>query len=344
MAGYGKYTFYHYFIILIKKYSYSVSVFKEKRNIKNISAMIITSKSNMIEKFTANGKSKGIVERYRIIIPTKQSLRDNTDLETYREFQKLTAIELKLDIYVDTQALNDIARFYYPSSLKSTHIIIKSKKVMDISSIELEAIENVKKEKEIKKIEISKKSYMQIDNKKYNISDKSHSNYFFYIDVELILSVSILTIIQQYETVIKEYQESSYQYIKTNLTKYSIIDNMIYDFKNNKTYNTLTYLEMQLQTNNLNTIATKLQDITGEDYSKINYEIVKIAIDNVLKTAINDKTFEDGIKKYFGCKYCRFMQDSIQIANKIINLTEIGVDKSMIIKKLMNNRNTLLAQ
>ena len=95
---------------------------------------------------------------------------------------------------------------------------------------------------------------------------------------------------------------------------------------------------MQLQTDNLNTIASKLQEITGEDYTKINYEIVKIAIDSVLETAINDKTFEDGIKKYFGCKYCRFFQDNIQIANKTINLKEIGLDKSQVIYRLISNR------
>jgi len=141
-------TDYNALAMLLRRYTYSTSIFEKKRNIqnviafnniliydidndpkdpylsiskakllledKNISAMIIPSKSNMIEKFTAKGKSKGIVERYRIIIPTKQAIGEKTNLEIYREFQRLVAIEIGVDTYVDRQALNDMARFYYP--------------------------------------------------------------------------------------------------------------------------------------------------------------------------------------------------------------------------------------
>lgn len=38
----------------------------------NISAMILPSKSHLKEKFTDSGKSKGIYDRYRIVIPKKK--------------------------------------------------------------------------------------------------------------------------------------------------------------------------------------------------------------------------------------------------------------------------------
>jgi hypothetical protein len=327
--------------LLIHIYLYlSISKARLLLEDKNISAMILPSKSNMIEKFTSQGKSKGIVERYRIIIPTKQSLRDNTDLETYREFQRLVSIEIGVDTYVDRQALNDMARFYYHSPSNATPIIVKAKKVIDISSIELEAIENIKKAKELKEIALIERKNRQ-NRKIRKKSTKSHSNYLTYVDDDMILDISISTLIYNYENVIKDWEEGTYHYIKTDMSTYSIIDNMVYDFKSSETYNILTYLKKQLQTDNLNTIALELQSITGEEYIKIDYEVVKLAIDSVLVVATNDKTFESGIKEYFGCRYCKLAKDSVQIAGKSIKLVDVGWDKGGVVRRLVKNRRRL---
>ncbi len=305
---------------------------------KGISAMILPSKSNQIEKFTDSGKSKGIKDRYRIVIPTKSAIRNNTDKDTYEEFQKLTAHALGLTGSVDTSALKDKARFYYKSPLEAVPLIIKADRVMDISNIENKAIENVqaiRAEKEAQRLKIEQ---IRADIKKYRIVSMPTSNNLTYVDAEELMDVPINTLIMKFESG-KENTEGSYKYIKTDATKYSIIDDKLaHDFKNNMTFNSLTYLQMQYETKHLNIIARELEKTTGESYIKVNTEAVKTAVTDALKTATNDKTFEASIKEYFGCEYVKLDKDSIKIADQQISLGDIDIDKGQIIDTLKGNR------
>ena len=59
--------------------------------------------------------------------------------------------------------------------------------------------------------------------------------------------------------------------LKTPNAKYSIIDNNVaHDFKNDITYNSLTYLQHKLGTTNLKNVARELEKITGENYMEVN--------------------------------------------------------------------------
>ena len=305
---------------------------------KGISAMILPSKNNQKEKFTNSGKSKGVVDRYRMVIPTKTAIRNNTDKDTYSEIMVLIAKELGLTGSVDTSALKDKARFYYASLAEAVPVVIKADKVMDISSIENKAIENVqvaRAEKEAQRLKIEE---LRTNIKKYRSVTMPKSKNLTFADVEQLINISINTLILQFENG-EEKTEGSYKYIKTDATKYSIIeDKLAHDFKNDITYNSLTYLQMQFETSNLNAIARELQKTTGEEYIKCNNEAVKTAIDQSLENATNDKTFEANIKEYFNVKFVKLEKDSIKIADQQISLKDVGTDKGQIINVFRANR------
>jgi len=311
---------------------------KELLEGKGISAMILPSKSHQIEKITDSGKSKGIKDRYRIVIPTQTAIKDNTDKDTYTEFMELTAHALGLEGSVDTSALKDKARFYYQSPLSAVPLIVKADRVMDISNLENKAISNVAKARVEKEAQRLKIEQIRADIKKYRAVSMPTSNYLTFVDAEELMQIPIMSLIKKFEGgEMKE--EGSYTYISTDATKYSIIDNALaHDFKNDVTYNSLTYLQMQYETTNLNLIAREVEKFTGASYLKVNTQAIKEAMNIALETATNDKTLEESIKDYFGCEYCNFSNDSIKIADKVILFTDIDMNKSDVVKSLVNNR------
>ena len=87
-------------------------------------------------------------------------------------------------------------------------------------------------------------------------------------------------------------------------------------------------------------IARELWKDLGINCININIEAVKIAIREALLVSVNDKFFENAIKNYFGCKYCKFdfNCDTIKIADQSLKLSEIGLTKGEIINRLRENR------
>ena len=305
-----------------------------------ISAMILASKSHQIEKFTDSGKSKGIKDRYRIIIPTKRAIRDNTDKETYREFQELVVNALELNGCVDTNALKDKARFYYKSPLEVIPIVIRANRVMDISNLENRAIENIQKSKANREAQNIKREEIRANAKRDRVVSTPVSNTLTFVDVDALMDISIGNLIKRFENSI-ESRDGSYIYIKTDNSKYSIIDNRLaYDFKSDITYNSITYLQMQYETDNLNIIAREYGKITNENYIIPNIEAIKKAIIKALIVATNDKSFEDSIKLYFGVNFVKLKKESLQIADQEISLRDT-IDKRQIIKSLKVNREVM---
>ena len=314
----------------------NLSEAKELLKQKGISAMIIPSKSHGIEKFTASGKSRGVEDRYRIVIPTNREAKFN-DLEEYREFQQLTARALKIDSFLDNQALNDKARYYYKSPITAEPHIIEAKRVMNIDNLERIAVLKVEKKREEAREEAKRIEEIKANLNQYRANPKStqtSSNNLTFVDAERIINeIDIKQLINHYERV-EEYKEGKYTMMKSNTAKYSLIDsNIAHDFKSESTYNPLTYLQQKLNTTNLNTIAREAQKVTGDKYIEVNQEAVNMAIKTSLLKATNDKSFESGIKDYFGVNYCQFSGDKIKIANQ-----EIEVNQDKIIESLKANR------
>jgi len=318
---------------------------------KGISAMLLPSKSHQIEKFTKSGKSKGIKDRFRIIIPINETLSITTNKESifsrdtsinkelYREFQSLTTKALGIDKCIDKQALNDMARYYYPSPLTAVPIVIKADRVMDITNLKQKAIENVeraKAEREAKRIKLEEiKANLNL----HRSVSKTNSNHLTYVSVIDIMNIPITTLIKHYEGGdIKE--EGHYSYIKTDNAKYSIIDDKLaHDFKTDITYNSLTYLQRHLETNNINMIARELEKSFSCNYIRVNIETLKTVFTEALKSATNDKTLEEGIKTYFKCDYCKLEGDALKVADQTIKLSDIDISKIEVINILKDNRN-----
>jgi len=301
-----------------------------------ISAMILPSKSHRIEKFTASGKSKGVEDRYRIVIPTNKEPQFKS-LEEYREFQRLTARALKLEQFLDKQALNDKARFYYKSPVVAEPHIIEAKRVMNIDKLEARAVDKAEQKKAEAQAEAKRSEQIKANLNQYKAkpnNSQSSLNNLTFVDVDKIINnIDIKQLIKHYESA-EEYKEGNYTMMKSNTAKYSIIDsNIAHDFKNDTTYNPLTYLQQKLNTTNLNIIAREAQKITGDKYIEVNQEAVNMAIKTSLLKATNDKSLESGIKEYFGVKYCKFEDDKITIADQ-----EIKVNREEIIDTLKANR------
>lgn len=298
----------------------------------NISAMILPSKSNNIDK---NGYT---AERYRIVIPTNKAITIN-DKDTYREFQKITARALKIDKYVDNKALNDRARFYYKSPISAEPTVIKSDRVMNIENLQTKAIENIAEQRRIREAEQQRAKEIKANLSQYKTVQREQSNNLTYANVDKIMQLDIRQLINHFEKQSENYKEGSYEMIKTANAKYSIIDNNVaHDFKNDKTYNSLTYLQHKIGTSNINNVARELEKITGESYMEINYPRVKEAVIKARQSATNDKSFEQSLKDYFNVKYTKLNKDSITIADKEIKLSDIKHSKQDIIKDLQSNR------
>ena len=306
---------------------------KEKLKQHRISAMILPSRSNGLDK-------KGhVAERFRIIIPTNRPT-NLIDKESYREFQSVTAKALKIDQYVDSKALNDKARFYYRSPISAEPHIIKSDRVMNIDNLEARAIQNVAAAKEEKAQEQARLAKIKSEIDQYRTTTQNvSSSALTYADTNRIMQIDIKSVINHYEKDAKNYTEGSYEMVKTANAKYSVLEkNVAHDFKSDKTYNTLTYLQSRLGTTNLNKIGRELEKVTGESYTKVNIEAVKKAVENARKTATNDKTFEESIKQQFNCNYCKLEKESVKIADQEIKLKEISQSKQEIITDLQKNR------
>jgi len=320
-----------------------------------ISAMIMPSRSHNKPKKVASDHQKKhgkpvveeyhTAERYRIMIPTNKAFK-STDLDHYREFMETAAKALSLSKYTDPKALRDRARFYYKSPIEAMPVPVQGDRVMQIDKIEQVAISRVEKRRAEKRAERERIEKIRAEIRQHRAapSKQGQSEALSYANVEAIIDTPIMPIIQAMEQG-EPYRDGSYQMVRTSNAKYSIIeDNVAHDFKSDKTYNPLTYLQEQLGTDNVNIIARELQKITGQEYLQVNTEAVKRAISKAQETATNDKSFEESIKQHFEVKFCQLGKESITIADQQISLGDIGIEKKDLIESFRANREEIKRQ
>lgn len=172
------------------------------------------------------------------------------------------------------------------------------------------------------------------------IDAEAETKYLTRADTNKIMDLKISDLIRHLEKA-EEYKEGNYHMLKTDHAKYSVVeDNVAHDFKNDVTYNNITWLQKHFKTQNLNTIARKLEEETGESYVMTNHEMVRRVVDATLKNATGDRNFEDHIKSHFDVKYCKFdaANETITIADREVKLSDIGYNKEQIIAELRANR------
>lgn len=313
----------------------SISEATELLEAKGVSAMILPSKSHNKEK---NGH---FAERFRIIVPTTETLPAGIEKEEYREFQKLAAKALDLDRFVDTKALNDKARFYYKSPIAAVPHIVKANSVMKTDALQIQARSNVAGRRAEAKAERSRVEQIRQNVAKHRmITADTGSKYLTQADTNKMMNIPIADLIRHFDKA-EEYEEGTYHMLKTEGSKYSIVeDNVAHDFKNDVTYNSITYLQKHFKTQNLNAIARELEKETGESYITTNHEAVRQAVDTAMRNAANDKALEEALKEGFNVKYCKFdpAHETITIADREIKLNEIGQTRQRLIEQFRANR------
>jgi len=125
--------------------------------------------------------------------------------------------------------------------------------------------------------------------------------------------------------------------IKTNTSKYSILKDgeVIHDFKSGKTYNKISYMYEKLNVNNLMSLAKELQNVTGEEYIKVNENLIKEVIKEATSRATDLFEFNEIVKKKCNVEFCR-----VDLKNNIIKIAdiEINADTKAIKEKINQNK------
>jgi len=278
----------------------------------NISAMLLLENSSNIKI------NKNIAQRYKIVIPTKQEI-DIKDNFTYSVFQQLITQALKIKKYINMKEIKDRGRFYYKSRINAEPIIIKGNMGLNIEQFQKRAKEHVA---EVRKNEQKKREIIaNID--RYKILLKEESDNLIYFNVEKIMGLDIQIVIKYYEPT----------------AKYIIIDNSTaYNLKNDKTYNTLTYLHEKIGTTNIDIVAEELETILGESFIKVNYTKVKNGIKKAKQSATDEQSFEILLKKFLNVEYLKLDNNSLYIEHHKIALVDIEESQQEIIKKLDSNK------
>lgn len=302
-----------------------------------IHALIMPTKSNNKEK---NGY---IAQRYRILIPTATP-HELKQKDEFRIFQELCAKQLGIMDYLDKSALNDMSRFYYTSPISESGRITNGK-IFDTRALEQQAgeiakqkeLEKRQREATIREIQANQNSYRQIQ------PTKQQDKYLSFVPLDkydVMINYDIQMVVEKNESC--EIYKDTYTMIRTADSKYAVIPNanLIHDFRSGKTYNVYTYLSKFNNTNNVNAVARRFQELTGEEIIQANHKLILDIISEACDNgASKDKELEIYIKEKLGVKYVKFHYGSgesfIEIADVRMSLNEYGTD---IIKRLKENR------
>jgi len=315
-----------------KDYLISMKETANKLKQKRIKSFLIETKSSGKEK-------RGIVaERFRVIIPiTKEIPISRENREEYAKAIENFAEELELLDYLDKGALKDIARMYKQSPKSAKSIAINGNNEIDfnvyLTKAKNQLIEEEKqRQNELNSLEKNIDIYIYSD-----AGDMESFTGLTYANLDKILSLDFKSLINYFEGIEKEYKEGSYQMVKTDSAKYSLLKNgeVIHDFKSGKTYNKVNYLYEKLNVKDLMSLARALQDITGERYMKVNEKLVSSAIIEAVNNATNLKEFNEIVKDKCNVKFCK-----VDLKANIVKIADIEVetDTKAILKRINHNR------
>jgi len=322
-----------------KDYLITMQEVAERLKQKGIKALLVETKNSNKEK-------KGIVfERFRVIIPiTKEIDIKMDDRNAYKRAVANFTNDLGLFNYIDAVTI-DFARMYHPSPSTAKSIVINGNAV-DFEKMLINAKEQLIKEQEEKEEQLRKEKEQRLAKLQsiesnisaytYNAGDTTLTG-LTYADIDKIMSIPFEYLISIFEGIEREYKEGSYRMIKTPNAKYSILKDgeVIHDFKSGKTYNKISYLYKKLGVNNLMSLARALQNITGEEYIKVNENLVNSAIKKATEQAKDLKEFNEIVKNVCNVNFVR-----VDLKNNIIKIADIEVnaDTKAILEKINKNK------
>ena len=338
---------YHRFLILDidnDDEHFTINDCQKNFNNLNVFSIILPSKSHLKEK---NGVVK---ERYRVFCNLDQDIPSNISKEQYKIMMQLIVKDLNMQNHVDNKALFDRSRFYYPSknldetyikvtrgsSIKLNHYLDKSNEIIQEQlDAKIDKLKNQHRFKDIDSLDFNIVEYLVYkDIYQYNISEMS-------------FDVDFTEIIDEFENIQKIEENNKGYKIKTdehNTYQYFEDNNILYDFKNEKSYNVITYIMNIDSCSNIQAL-NKLDDYVDIEAYKTVSESWQNAVESALFHAKNAKDFKNSLidnVKFDLIDIHRNQEDIIIVKGKKYHISDFELsnytDLQDIIRQFQQNR------
>lgn len=336
---------------------------KDKLEALKIKAILIPSKSHKIEKFTDSGVSKGVKDRFRVIIPVEGDIeRINTVLK-FKAYTDLIATDLNFKDSADSRPLTNASGLYYPSPRDAQEIIIEgdffningyvqeAEHIASLNEAKLLELKQKKDEREKRrasgethkpsKREKSNNNRELLGTKEIDFIEESEfpierkypkgSQYLQLVDYqqfdELYASDFVHgDILERYEDMMLVRSNGTYYYFSEG-------DKLVYDTKQDKGLNALHVI---MENNEMDS-PMEVAKLMGDRYYYTNTPYLKDVMTEVLKTAKNDKDFEMKMKEELGLGFFKLGKDTVEFLNEKESLDNL-ISKKEIVNCFKENR------
>jgi hypothetical protein len=310
--------------------------------LKNTTCMIITSRSHQIEK-----DGKPAVDRYRVILPLNKPLTPTKD--SYRAEMAIIAAKIGLAEFADPKALKDISRQYYKSPEDAITIVNNTKAAFNVDVVIHEAAKQLAEQDRIKQEtrESIKNNVLPSILAEFDTDD-----YPFTIDIDAMNALPLDEIYEQY-TGQKLKVEGSYLMGKgitagtSSKMSFTLIEDngqwLWHDFKSGESGNVMTFMRYAAGLNAFDS-ASELEQKFKVQLIRDNKRYYSKALKNALGKATNDRSLEEHIKTLTKAKFVKIDKDTLTIADKEFDLSELGVTKFELIQQFKRNREAMSKQ
>ncbi|WP_418641134.1 hypothetical protein [Sulfurimonas sp. ST-27] len=317
---------------------------------KGMQALIVPSKSHLKSK---NGSIK---ERYRVFCYLDQIISADISKELYTEMMALIVKDLDMNAYIDTKALFDRARFYYPThNLEEKYITRIPGSLIPLDKYLDQAKNNIQNNTPIvKKNKKTKKSH-SVDASLNQESTYIAPSVNYTID-KGIYSYDIVAISKEldYESLIHDLEGVCFtEYgnkgtkIKTDMSntyQHFSESGVIYDFKKDVSYHLVSYIQ-EIKDCSHTEILELLKDYVDIEQFKSVSSKWQNALLEALKVAKNRQEFLDKLIENMNFTFInihRDKEDLIYVAGKQYHISDFLLQnyksKQDIIRQFQHNR------
>jgi len=317
---------------------------------KGIQALILPSKSHLKSK---NGLIK---ERYRVFCELDQPIPTDISKELYREMMALIVKDLDMSTYIDTKALYDRARFYYPThNLEKKYITSISGLLIPLEHYLNEAKNNIQNNTPVVKKNKKTKKNHSMDTSLDQEGTYIAPSILYTID-KGIYSYDIVAISKEldYEALIYDLEGICFtEYgskgtkIKTDMSntyQHFSESGVIYDFKKDISYHIVSYIQHIKNLSHLEILEVLKDYVDIEQFKSVSSRWQNALLE-ALQVAKNREEFLNKLIKNvnFSCiNIHRDKEDVIYIAGKKYHISDFSLqnykNKQDIIKQFQRNR------
>ena len=315
---------------------------------KGIKSLIVPSKSHLKSK---NGVIK---ERYRVFCYLDQVIPAYISKEQYKEMMKLIAEDLGMTEHVDTKALYDRARLYYPTHNLEEILIEKTpgakielQKYLDQSETVLNSVKP-KKERKVNTKKETKVEVQTIDTYvPSNITYTINRDIWSYNISEMSKEIDFEELIYDTEGVFSSEKESKGTKLRTDIGSayFLFTETMIlHDFKEEMNYNLVSYIKKMKSCNHIEVLDTLKNYVDISSYRTVSDNWGQ-AMSSALKIAKNAKELKEiliSLMNFNAINIHRDKEDIIYIAGKRYHISDFMLadykNKQDLINQFQKNR------